>query len=549
MLMLPPRSARSERKLLPVSNATSDALCGFGFRRNNSKTSGASLTVNFALLACAATLGCSAQSDAGRTLTGQSAAMGVGNNTGTVAGSGGAGNVNNGGQQAPGTAQAQGTAQNVGQTTVTDPVTGQMTQVPANTDGSNTGAQASTTTTAAGGAGAGGGSGIFIDDSDGAILTTTEPVPMDGQLVEGDVCNSKDVQFESLTPTVMILVDRSTSMFRSDLANGSSPMFGTFPDRWEAVRDALSGLSQFSGDVAFSLATFTGLFDQETQALISCPEMEHLDMVPATDNFDQILAALPPSAEAIPPGPSETPTGEAVTAAYEALAALESAGNKYILLVTDGEPDTCTKPNPQCGQDPAIGAVQAAYAAGVSTYVIGLGDDAGEKFLNDVAHAGQGLEVAPPPDDKLFCISDELRLRGETEPPDFYQDGWRDVAAGTYADTPITYADTLYYQPGDSDALRQAMSGLVAGVRSCDFEMDTAVDRSRADLGAVRMDHGDGTADDLVYGAPDGWMLDPDNDYTVVVTGAACDAIQADTSGSLSLRIEFPCEVRLPKIK
>ena len=65
----------------------------------------------------------------------------------------------------------------------------------------------------------------------------------------------------------------------------------------------------------------------------------------------------------------------AIHAAAERLNAASSGANtkKYIVLVTDGAPNTCLVRDPQCGQDASVAAVQAAFGAGIRTLVVGLG--------------------------------------------------------------------------------------------------------------------------------------------------------------------------------
>jgi hypothetical protein len=76
------------------------------------------------------------------------------------------------------------------------------------------------------------------------------------------------------------------------------------------------------------------------------------------------------------------------------------SGKKNILLVTDGEPDTCGLPNPQCGHDAAIKAVQDASNAGITVTVVGIGagDSAPAWYLQAMANAGAGQNVADLPD-------------------------------------------------------------------------------------------------------------------------------------------------------
>ncbi len=367
--------------------------------------------------------------------------------------------------------------------------------------------------------------------------------PPEGQLVDGEVCNAKGIEFEKLVPTVLMLVDRSTSMFASNLPNGASPPFGDYPDRWEAVRVAVAGLEPLASEVVFGLSTYTGY-----NAGV-CPEMPQIGtLVPGQADFAQLLAELPSSAEALPPAKSETPTYEAITAGIEVLKEVEIEGPKYLLVITDGEPDTCQVFDPQCGQDAAIGAAQAAYAEGISTFVIGLGADVGTKFLNDLAHAGQGLEVQPPAEGgsgPTWCIGQELQGRGDTT--NFDINRYRDFADATYGADGMMYADELYFQPDDVEALQAQLTEVISSVLTCSYEMDTAVVRAQADKGAVRVSYPDGTHEDLAFGGADGWTLSEDNDYTVVIQGTPCDKILSEQVAGLT--IEFPCEVRVPLVR
>ena len=401
--------------------------------------------------------------------------------------------------------------------------------------------------------------GGFIGEGDpGSIIGDNPPAATsDGLLVTGEVCSSLEVGFQKVIPTVMLVLDRSTSMFKSSLPNGgySGASFGSFEDRWEGLRAAVAGLEPYSKDVQFGAITYTGYQNG------TCPELQGADIQVATDNFADILALLPPNTEAIPDQASETPTAESMQAALDALLAVPADGPKYLVLITDGLPDMCAG-NPElinkgvwCSHDPAFAVAQDAFAQGVTTYVIGLlGNpsdaneaEAGEYFLNGIAHAGQGLDVEPYPEDNLHCIQQESTIARENPPAnDFYQD-WRTWAAATYGEDGYTYAEKLYFAPEDGDALGTQLGSVVATTRSCSFEMETSVVVAQANKGAVRLSLADGTNQDLVYGDPNGWALAADNDYTVVIQGTSCDQIKSDVVQNV--KIQFPCEVRVPRIR
>lgn len=399
--------------------------------------------------------------------------------------------------------------------------------------------------------------GLVIDEDEPLVDAPVDtPVAPEDQLVEGTVCNSQEVSFEKVITTVMLVLDRSTSMFRPNLPNGGSPSpFGAYDDRWEALRAAVAQLEVYSSEVQFGAATYTGYSPQNGG---TCPELQGLDIEIGTGNFDRIMALLPDSATAIPPAKSETPTAESMEEALAALAAVTTEGPKYMVLVTDGLPEMCAgggelldKGN-WCGHDPAFAVVQNAFLSGVTTYVIGIigssnadEESAGDYFLNGIAHAGQGLELQPPTT-SMHCIQQESRIARGAEPANDFYENWRPWAAATYGADGMTYAEKLYFAPSDTN-LGSQLAQVVQATRSCSFEMDEAVVRARADLGAVQFEFSGDEKRLLTYQDANGWELDPDNDYTVVVKGEACTSIQTDLV--TNVKIQFPCEVRVPRVR
>jgi hypothetical protein len=115
----------------------------------------------------------------------------------------------------------------------------------------------------------------------------------------------------------------------------------------------------------------------------------------------------------------ETPTGHALTRVAGALLVEPPEARKYIMLFSDGAPDTCLTAKPQCGQDRAVFAVQKAFYAGIETRAIGVGfgreydcnpaeSRCGEDHFQDLANAGRGLPVQAPPEayTTLPCLAE-----------------------------------------------------------------------------------------------------------------------------------------------
>lgn len=343
-----------------------------------------------------------------------------------------------------------------------------------------------------------------------------------------DICAELEVNPMPVVPTVGILVDNSSSMFEPQ----DDPIW---PVLYNTLMDPTTGVIQALQDkVRFGFASYKGSMATSEDD----PACAEITSVPYDLNnyaaIDTVYTQL--GAEYV--GQTwETPTAFAVNWMAADLAAFmpDPPGPKYILMVTDGDPNTCAVLNPQCGQDAAIRAVQDAYALGIGTFVIGIGDIAangsgcnntaqircGVAHLQDIANAGLGLPVQDPPADYVYqpCIAGNQ--------------GGAGVLQATYASaTGDTPGAATFYAAGNSDELRAAIEELLNAVLSCTFDMDVVV-RGNAALGIVSVG---GT--DLVYEDPNGWTLE-DNRYQVTLQGSACDAFQ---TGEQQLNITFPCD-------
>jgi hypothetical protein len=324
-----------------------------------------------------------------------------------------------------------------------------------------------------------------------------------GNLPRG--CNDLVVQFDPVTPTVLLLIDRSGSMWDSS--------YGDSPTRWQAVYDALmnaDGVVQpLASEVRFGLMTYTGESTGGT-----CPSIT--SVAPTLDNYAPVKEVYD-AASPRPTFKAETPTGPGVRAAIDALLEVTEDGPKYIVLVTDGEPDTCATPDPQCGQDESIAAVQAAFEQGIATFVIGISSDVGTAHLQDVANAGAGLPVRAPDMQFMYnCVN-----------PGYA------VMSASYAAAGQTPGSAPVHEPADRGEIADTIGSLIRGVHGCSYTLNAEVDLTKAGQGRVLLD-----AEILLYEDENGWrMLDS---RTLEVTGAACDRVLSDAS---ELAISFPCDV------
>lgn len=317
-----------------------------------------------------------------------------------------------------------------------------------------------------------------VDGGNGAVVTA------------GDNCNEVEVEFEAKVPSVFILVDRSSSMFERGL--------------WEPLKQGvLAIVEQLDKDVRFGFSSYTGV------AGGMCPELT-MRVAAADNNFEAIKAAY--DRVTAPTYKGETPTSRAIDEITATLAA-EPAGPKFIVLVTDGEPDFCDDPNVTCSRDAVVASVQAAQSKGIGTFIFSVGGSVDRAHLQDVANAGTGQGVQ----DRQMAV--------------FYQCNGGRAAYGPQA------GSAPFFEPNvnDQKALVAALSSVVAGVRSCVFELSgkLEIDLNVANLGEVEID-----GKRIPFGGSDGFRMNSSTQLELL--GNACAQLRKPETKQIS--IDFPCK-------
>jgi hypothetical protein len=270
-----------------------------------------------------------------------------------------------------------------------------------------------------------------------------------------------------------LLVDQSSSM-EEDFDN---------TDRWNAVQNALTTpttgvVAQLETAVRFGLTLFTSFNGSDGG---TCPVLT--TVAPGLNNHLEIREQwLDEDPE------DETPTGESLAAVTASLLADPDPGPKVIVLATDGEPDTCAQANPNEGQALAVAAAEDAFAAGIRTFIISVGDNVGANHLQDMANAGAGVGAGDP--------------------------------------------DATYYVPDDQDAMVEAFESIINGVRQCTFTLDTPILPGWESAGTVTIN-----GVEIPYDDPDGWRINTPTEIELL--GSSCEAVQA---GEVEIAIEFSCE-------
>jgi hypothetical protein len=306
-------------------------------------------------------------------------------------------------------------------------------------------------------------------------LLTSEPEP------ERRGCVDITRSYTSVPPTVLLLIDHSLSM---SFGFGASTRAQVLR---QAILDPEHGLLvslDASARVGLMLYTGRGGFSNP----LGCPLIAE---VPARfDNMEAVRSAYLAD-DSLPRG--DTPTGESIDRAAQALAGID--GPRYILLATDGTPDTCAQPKPSQGMPRALDAAQRAFAQGIRVFTLGVSNGLDASRLQQLANAGAGKDPG--------------------------------LVHGVDADAEEP-------QSADSDPQRLAtqLKGIIGDVRTCTIPLGTTVGAERALDGRLTLD-----GEPLRNDAREGWTFV--DGETVEIHGAACEKILSDGE---RLEVRFPCE-------
>jgi hypothetical protein len=286
---------------------------------------------------------------------------------------------------------------------------------------------------------------------------------------------------DELRPSVTVLVDQSYSMVVG------YPTRRSGQSRWDIVRQALMEPSEgvvprLQSRIRFGLSFYTSYNGSSGG---TCPVLS--EVAAATDNYDPIRSLY----DATAPG-DDTPTGAAIAQVVSRLQATPHPGPQVLLLVTDGDPDTCAQPDPQNGQQEALDAAARANAAGIDFYVLGVSLDISGDKLQQLANAGQGQRL--------------------------------DAKWGVDAD-----AARPYQASGSVSELTEQLQQILERVPLCEVQLEREVDAAELQAGSVTLD-----GKRLQLNAPDGYRMKDTRRLEIV--GAACESLK-NAGRRLSVRI------------
>jgi hypothetical protein len=396
----------------------------------------------------------------------------------------------------------------------------------------------------AGTTGSGSGGQVVITGSGGQAGTTVTP-PTDA-----GGCQQLEVKFEPKIPTVYLLVDRSGSMFHCLTGDTGSavcpqPANTAWSNLKEAVRMVVGTLEK---DVRFGFTTIWGT-DPMYQG--TCPSIQGMltdSVAPALNNAAAIMSKY--DSLQFPPNSTqqgikfESPTSQSLQAVGKALMAVADPGDKYIIFITDGQPDYCDDSNSLCAPDSVVAYLQANKTAGITTIVLGIQTalfDLAPGILQAYANAGAGESTVAP-------------LRANLDAFAFYDqcqnvNGWKaDMTAlgkpnmrGTTLGTYTTAAGpTRPYMPSAADQtqLVTQLSAALAGVKSCTFDIGGTIKVNLTALHRAMVT----IENDVVPLDPtstNGWNMTTETQLQLF--GSACDSWRNPNADDI--RFDFPCDI------
>jgi len=393
------------------------------------------------------------------------------------------------------------------------------------------------------GATAGDGAGGSTGGASGAGATGGDAGTASGGSGGSMPCQMASYTFEPKIPTVFLLVDQSGSMFDCRTNGGPTAPSGlecedSADTSWYPLRDGVLQVVQaLEGEVRFGFAAFTG----ETADAV-CP-----NLMPVTPDFNNYAAIAEQYNMLEPPPKGETPTRKALDEVGALLAADTAPGDKFILFVTDGQPDYCDDSNQLCAPDSGVGGLQTLAAAGIKTLVFGLsapGSTASqtaafESVLTAFANAGDGQPVVTPGTTDPFAFYDQCNgVQGWLA--DFTATGKpaeRGQTIGTYAEAGGT---ATVYRPDvtNQDALVDLFSAALSGVKSCTFDLSNVNGQSiKVDLNKLAEASVSIEGTDLAQDATNGWSMS--SQTQLVLNGTACDLWRMPDNNDIAFN--FPC--------
>jgi len=352
-------------------------------------------------------------------------------------------------------------------------------------------------------------------DNDGGIVELT---PEQIAAIEDSACAGWTTEGENLPAVLFIVSDVSGSMDQEAPGGGGT--------KWEITHDALqNALDSLPGSTAVGIISYPNLGDgtgesdepREVSECVNTDELVPIDVLGGAGSAQR--AALQNHLDDVNTG-GGTPTHDAYRyGLVNGLLPYETSYSRFMLIITDGQPtyaQNCigngqVDQNPPTPVEPIIEEISGAAAMGIRTFIIGSpGSEEGHQT---------GEDYRP-------WLS-EAAVQGGTAPAGC------DVGGPNYCHMDMTEA------PDFSAALEEGLAQIAGQINSCTYAVAAPPAGQMIDMNQVNMivTFGDGSSELILRDdngeCTEGWQLD-DNEQ-IVLCGATCDRVQADTGSHVEL--------------
>jgi hypothetical protein len=341
-------------------------------------------------------------------------------------------------------------------------------------------------------------------------------------------CTGWVVEPEPLGATLFMVLDASSSM--NQPANGTGER-----SKWEVTRDALiDAVNQLSDDTALGMVAYPNKVIDGTAGdpsmCVNIDALVSLGVLGANNHRQTVIDAL----NAVETNTC-TPTHDAYLVGLQDFAATPAPGQKYIMLMTDGqptlfqncEPGTCEGTEDPIGSESfVVEEIQRAYnELGIKTFMLGC--------PGSEEHVFTGL-------DNRGWLSQAAELGGTSpgncvhEPP------------GPFCHFDMTQAADF------GAALRAALASIVGQVVACDYGIPVPPEGLTIDLNAINLylyPDGNDPIQILRTEGPDceqGWYYD-EVAALIKLCPTTCALAQSDPNAKAELMFGCESDVILPE--
>jgi hypothetical protein len=378
------------------------------------------------------------------------------------------------------------------------------------------------------------GTGTIITDPNGATgnITTNNG---GGSNASDAGCQHVEVNFVPKIPTVFVLVDRSNSMFTPD--NKTQVV------SWDPLKaGVLSVVKQLEGQVRFGFGAVTG------QQGGMCPIFTSI--APALNNATAITSLYQPLGK-VEGAEGQTPVIMALPLLKSLVDQPGNDGDKYVLFVTDGEPDFCDNGDAKCAVDAVVAGIQTLASQGIHTIVFGLktsiSDISGET-LQAFANAGASLPAPTPfgattkEQDVCYACKGVPPWVAQWPQGMLTDANCMTVGAQTLGKYGVAQTNATVYHPdpADQSALTAQIASVVSGIKSCTFDLggDISVDLNQLAQASVSIE-----GQKLPLAQDNGWRMNSPTQVELV--GSACTTWNDPKNAHIDFN--FPCDIIVVK--